>query len=189
MEKVKLGPKHYLFPQPTVIVGAIVEGQPNYLTAAWSGIMQAQPPLIYVALNRVRYTLRGIKENGCFSVNIPSCAQARETDYVGMVSGHNENKSKIFTAFYGELKEAPMIEECPINMECRILQILDFGGTHEICVGSIVQTYGRTEILTDGVPDIKKIDPIIFATGTHGYYRVGDFLAKAFKVWKEYEKK
>jgi flavin reductase (DIM6/NTAB) family NADH-FMN oxidoreductase RutF len=186
MAKIEVGPSHYMFPMPAVLVGANVHDKPNYLTAAWCGTMQGQPPLIYAALNRIRYTLYGIRVNESFSINIPSTSQVREVDYCGTTSGHEHDKSKIFSTFYGSLGTAPMIDECPINLECRLLQILDFDGSHEICVGVVVQTFVKEEILTNNEPDIKKVDPLIYSTGDHNYYNVGEQIAKGFDVGKDY---
>ncbi|HDS29726.1 MAG TPA: flavin reductase family protein [Firmicutes bacterium] len=187
MKKIDLGATHFLYPQPAVIVGANVDGKPNYLTIAWCGIMQGKPPIIEVALNKSRYTSPGIKENKTFSVNVPSSNLVVETDYVGITSGKKADKSKVFKSFYGETKTAPMIEECPVNMECRLLEILDYKGSHEIFVGEIVKTYVNEDCLSDGVPDVRKIDPIIFSTGDHNYWRLGEHLADAFTVGKEYK--
>ncbi len=187
MPKIDLGAVHYLFPQPAVIVGANVDGKPNYLTIAWCGIMQGSPPIIEVALNKVRYTSPGIKENKTFSVNVPSTDLVAATDYVGIVSGRKADKGSVFNTFYGELETAPMIEECPINMECKLIKVLDFEGTHETFVGEIVRTYASEECLTDGVPDVKKVDPIIFSTGIPNYWRLGGIVAKAFSVGKGYK--
>jgi flavin reductase (DIM6/NTAB) family NADH-FMN oxidoreductase RutF len=187
MSKIDLGANHFLYPQPAVIVGANVNGKPNYLTIAWCGIMQGNPPIIEVALNKKRYTSPGIKENKTFSVNVPSTKLVRETDYVGITSGRKADKSKVFTTFYGELKTAPMVEECPINMECKLLGVLDYDGTHEIFVGQIVKTYASEDCVVDRVPDVKKVDPIIYSTGDHNYWCLGEHLAKAFSVGKGYK--
>jgi flavin reductase (DIM6/NTAB) family NADH-FMN oxidoreductase RutF len=185
-KKIELGPNNSLFPMPTVVVGANVNGKPNYLTIAWCGIMGGSPPLISVALRRSRFSSPGIKENQSFSVNIPSTDLVKQADYVGIVSGHKADKSGIFKTFYGKLETAPMIEECRINLECKLFQILDFGHSHEIFVGEIVQVYADEDCLTDGNPDISKIDPIIFSTGDHNYWKVGERVASAFSVGKDY---
>jgi len=185
-KKVELGAKNYLYPMPTVLVGATVNGKPNYLAIAWCGIIHGLPPMITVALRKTRYTSPGIKENRTFSVNIPPTEMVKATDYVGIVSGHEVDKSAVFKTFYGKLKTAPMIEECRINMECKLVDALDFGHSHEVFIGEIMEVYADEDCLKDGVPDIKKIDPILYSTGDSNYWRVGDYLAKAFSVGKDY---
>ncbi len=186
MTKKEMGTKHFLYPQPAILAGANVEGKPNYLAIAWCGVMQATPPLVYIAVRKERYTLPGIEANKTFSINVPSRDHAAVTDYCGIKSGHNIDKSKIFKNFYGELETAPMIEEFPVNMECKLVETLDFGGTHVTFVGEIVQAYVDEYCLTNGVPDVKKIDPIIYSTDGK-YWAIGDLIGKAYNIGKEYK--
>jgi flavin reductase (DIM6/NTAB) family NADH-FMN oxidoreductase RutF len=185
MAKVKHGSSHLLYPQPAVLAGALVKGKPNYLAIAWCGIMQASPPIIYVSLRKERYTLPGIRENGTFSVNIPSTSQVAAVDFCGMNSGGKVDKSEIFTTVYGELKTAPMIEECPISMECRLIKEIDFGGTHIVFVGEIAGTYIDEASMTDGKPDIKKVDPLIYTT-SGDYWGFGERIADAHSIGKTF---
>jgi flavin reductase (DIM6/NTAB) family NADH-FMN oxidoreductase RutF len=189
MSKVKMGPRRLLYPMPATLVGANVEGKPNYLTIAWCGIVQSEPPMISVALRKGRYTSPGIKQNGTFSVNIASAEMATVVDWVGTKSGHKVDKSGVFTTFYGDLKTAPMIQEAPINMECRLFKIIDLEGTHELFIGEIIQCYASEECLTDGEPDADKIDPLVYTTGDSEYRRLGEVIAKAFEVGKQYKRK
>ena len=136
--------------------------------------------MISVALRKSRYTSAGIKANQTFSVNIPPTDLVKATDYVGITSGHKVDKSTIFKTFYGKLETAPMIEECRVCMECKLVQILDFGHSHEIFIGEVVGSYVDKDCLVGGAPSIKKVDPIIFSTGDQNYWKVGEQLAKAF---------
>ena len=87
MKKIALGPQTLIYPMPAFLIGANVGEKPNFMTAAWSGIAASTPPMITVALQHHRYTLKGMRENGTFSVNVPSAGLVRETDYCGLVSG------------------------------------------------------------------------------------------------------
>ncbi len=146
MAKTKLGADVFLYPMPVTLVGANVGGRPNFLTVAFCGIMNPHPPIIYVALNKAHHTNAGIKENQSFSVNIPSAEMVRVTDYCGLASGRDTDKSRLFEVFYGDLGTAPMIGECPLNMECRLIQTLDFR-VDEVFIGEIMQSYSD-EILS-----------------------------------------
>ena len=86
---------------PSVIVGAIVNGKANYITLGQCGGLSMNPPMVYVSINKVHYTNAGIKENGYFSVNIPSDNVVQKMDYVGLVSGRDMDKSSVFTIFCG----------------------------------------------------------------------------------------
>jgi len=97
-----------LYPMPTVLVGTVVDGTPNFLAIAHVGIMNfATPHYISISSAKFHYSNRGIVENGTFSVNIPSEDMVAATDYCGIKSGKKVDKSKIFELFYGELKTAP----------------------------------------------------------------------------------
>ncbi len=181
--KTKLGAKNFLFPTPTILVGANVNGNPNYITIAHCGI--AAMIHITISLRKQRYTSTGIKENGTFSVNIPSTEMAKVTDYCGLVSGKDVNKGKLFENFYGTLKTAPMIQGCPINMECKLKQIVEFP-THELFIGEIVETYCDEKLMKDGTLDLSLVQPLLFGPGA--YWKLGSSVAKTFSVGKELQK-
>jgi flavin reductase (DIM6/NTAB) family NADH-FMN oxidoreductase RutF len=177
--KTKLGAKNFLFPMPTILVGANIYGKPNYVTVAHCGI--AALIHITISINKSRYTAAGIKENGTFSVNIPSVEMVKETDYCGLVSGRNIDKSQLFQSFYGTLKTAPMIETFPVNMECKLKHTVDFSN-HEIFIGEVIETYCDDLYLRDGVPDLAKVQPVLF--GPNAYWKIGEPFAKTFSVGK-----
>jgi flavin reductase (DIM6/NTAB) family NADH-FMN oxidoreductase RutF len=184
MEKRRLGPEPIILPMPALVVGAHVDGKPNFMIASWCGIAAYKPPAVSIAMNRARYTLIGIRENGTFSVNVPSCEMIKKTDYCGIYSGRKKDKSQIFRTFYGELKTAPLIEECPVNLECKALHYLDMR-THILIVGEIIETYITSEYLKDGKVDPEKIDPPLYIRPTMTYHRLGEVLASAFNVGRE----
>lgn len=188
MDKTRIGARAFLYPMPTVLVGANVNGKPNYITIAYCGIVRHKPPMISVACSRNHYTYSGIVANKTFSVNIPSEEMVEIVDYVGISSGKRVDKSTLFNTFYGALGTAPMIRECALNLECLLVQTVDIGGTPDIFIGEIVETYAEDKCLTDGLPDIKKINPIIFSNNDNNYFKVGDHLAKAFSVGKKFIK-
>ena len=186
MEKRTVGPMPYMSVMPTVLVGANVKGKPNYMTAAWATVACMAPPMVCVALNKERYTVKGIEENGTYSLNVPSVKQVVEADHCGLVSGTNEDKSKVCRWYYGTLKTAPLAEECPVNIECRLFKSVDCG-SHRLYIGEVVEIHADTSCLTDGKPDIAKINPIIYAQAT--YFGVGRQVGNAFSAGKGYRKK
>ena len=179
--KIELGAKNCLYPLPTVLVGANVNGRANYITIAHVGI--ADPGCVTLGMNKAHYTNAGIKENRAFSVNIPSIGLVEETDYCGLVSGKNTDKGALFESFYGKLKTAPMIKQCPINMECRLIQTVDFP-RHDLFIGEVVDTYCDEQCLTDDAVDFSKVQPILFVMTDTSYWRLGKRLAKAWDVGK-----
>jgi len=181
MDKIKLGPGCFLYPMPTTVVGANVNGKANYLAIAFVGIVNAKPPLISISLSRTHYTTGGIGAHGTFSVNIPSATQVAAVDYVGTYSGSEADKSRVFTSFYGVLGTAPLAAECPLNLECRVVRTLELAT--DVCfIGEIVETYARPDVVVDGAPDLAKLDAFVFAFGNNGYFRVGDRFATPWEI-------
>jgi flavin reductase (DIM6/NTAB) family NADH-FMN oxidoreductase RutF len=178
------GPLPILTASPTVIVGALTDGQPDFATVAWTGVACSNPPHISIALQHHRHSLKGIRQNMVFSVNIPSEDQLKETDYCGLVTGARVDKVRDchFRVFYGKLEKAPFIEQCPLNHACEVVQILNLG-SHELIIGKIVETHISEECLTSGRPDAVKIKPIMFAN--MGYFSLGKSLGQAFSVGKD----
>jgi len=128
--------------------------------------------MISVAIRHQRYTLRGIRQNLTFSVNVPSTDIVRETDYCRIISGSKVDKVEIcqFNVFYGKLDNAPLIEQCPVNLECKVVRILDLG-SHSLIVGRIEETYVSQVCLTDGKPDVNKIKPLIYCRTPARHYQ------------------
>ena len=187
MSKVKMGPRPLVYPMPAFLIGANVDDKPNFMTVAWSGIANGTPPMMSIALQHPRHTLKGIKQNKTFSVNVPSVDMMKETDYCGIESGAEVDKVAVcnFNVFYGILKNAPLIEQCPINLECRVVKTMDLG-SHEFIVGQIEEVYATEDCLTDGKPDIEKIKPFIFSIDRGAnYFDFGKRIASAFKIGKE----
>jgi flavin reductase (DIM6/NTAB) family NADH-FMN oxidoreductase RutF len=176
-----------VYPMPALLVGAIVDGKPNFMTAAWGGIVNSDPPMTAIAIRPGRYTHKGVKQNMTFSVNIPSTDLAREADYCGITPGVKVDKTKAcqFEVFYGKLKNAPMIEQCPINLECKVAHALELG-SHTLFIGQIEETHVSDSCLTNGRLDISKVKPLTFiGDPVRQYHNFGDILGKAFQIGLE----
>ena len=175
------------FPVPICIAGTVINGKANYATYGSFGLLSPRPEIyIYIGSQGSRYTTTGIKENGYFSVNIPSEEQMQKTDYVGLVSGHNTDKSAVFDSFFGSADTAPMIKECPINMLCKLVKTADLPN-REIFFGEVLESYVNEECLTDGILDFKKINPLLFTMngpGNASYWKLGEIVGAAYKEGK-----
>ncbi|HEY51064.1 MAG TPA: flavin reductase family protein [Dehalococcoidia bacterium] len=187
MAKVQMGPGTFIYPMPTLLVGANVDGKPNFMTVAWGNIANAEPPMATVAIRSSRHTHIGIEQNRTFSINIPSADLLKEADYCGIASGAGVNKVQAchFTVFYGKLGTAPMIEQCPINLECRVMHSLELG-SHTLYVGRIDEVHASSDCFTDGRLDLDKVKPLVFLQEPlRQYHAVGQFQGKAFSIGLE----
>jgi flavin reductase (DIM6/NTAB) family NADH-FMN oxidoreductase RutF len=110
------------------------------------------------------------------------------TDYCGIVSGKKTDKSDIFDLFYGELKTAPLIKDCPLCIECKLVEIVE-SGANEIFIGDIMGAYTEEGYLTDGKLDFKKMKPLILSQPDTSYWRLGKQVASAWNIGKRYKAK
>ena len=172
-----------LSPLPIVLVGANVNNRPNYMVIGYIAPFDFGR-YIFFSLYKKRHTRIGIHENKTFSVNIPSLDVLKEVEICGSKSGRDIDKSSLFDNFYGKLKTAPMIKQCPINIECELTDFLDYEQNDGI-VGKVIQSYINSDCLTEEKLDMRKVNPIIWATGgDFNYYRLGERITS-----KENEKK
>jgi flavin reductase (DIM6/NTAB) family NADH-FMN oxidoreductase RutF len=188
MNKVKTGWKYPIMPLPVGLLGAHVNGKPNFKTVVWFNMIHDDPPLIGVAMSKKHYTSPGLKENRTFSINIPTGDMYVVTDYCGLHSGSKVDKSKEFDLFYGDLKTAPMIKECATNIECKLVDIKEFKNT-ELFIGEIIEIYTDDKYITDKKPDVKDFDSFVFLMPNGPYLNMGDYLAEAYEVGTSYKPK
>ncbi len=180
--------KNLIFPYLPVLVGANVGGKPNYITIGLIGWLCYD--MMSISVGHKQYSKIGIEENSTFSINQPPSDLVRELDYCGLTSGRNVDKAALFETFYGELKTAPMIRQCPINIECRVVQTL-VRTVHTVFLGEVVAVHANEEFLNEGVPDITRIRPIFYAPDpgqearAYGYWTLGERLGRAFEIGKE----
>lgn len=183
VDKIKINNNVFVYPMPVTLLGANVKGKANFMALGWVTRVNANPPMIGVGVRKSHYTPGGIKENKNFSINFPGAEMIKETDYCGLFSGEKTDKSNLFEVFYGELKTAPMIKECTLNLECRLVETLEFP-THYFFVGEITDAYSEEQYLTQGKPDIKKMDPLLLTMPDNNYWVVGDYAGAAWKIGK-----
>jgi flavin reductase (DIM6/NTAB) family NADH-FMN oxidoreductase RutF len=181
----KIGGVNALYPTPTTLVGAMVNGKPNFITIAHIGIMTMNA--VSLGMGKVHYTNAGIKENRCFSVCVPSEDLIVETDYCGIMTGKKTDKAALVEVFYGGLETAPMIKACPVCMECSLERVVDFPD-HDVFIGKIVETYVHESVLRDGTIDIAKVRPLLFDMNSRKYWSLGGELGDCWNVGKQLKK-
>lgn len=180
MARIQINPDFYL-PMPVTLVGMKVKGKPNFCAGGWITRVNYKPAMIGIALYKTHFSPIGIKENKTFSVCIPGADLVREADYCGIVSGKKSDKSKLFTIFYGKTKTAPMIKECPINIECKLYKIMDLPDDY-LFIGKVVGIYTEEKFFTNGKVDYKKIKPFIYTIPDGIYSILGKKIGDAYSI-------
>lgn len=169
-----------LFPSPVILVTCIDEekGGANIITLAWASNFSLNPPTIGIGVNTGRYSYKLIEKSGEFVVNIPSTKLLHESDFCGVTSGKRVDKFTLteFTTVPAIKIKTPLIKECPVNIECKVSQIID-SGSHGIIIGEILLMHVDEEIQTSqGNIDYYKADPILYLNGD--YWSIGEEIGK-----------
>jgi flavin reductase (DIM6/NTAB) family NADH-FMN oxidoreductase RutF len=183
MEKQQIG-NNFFIPMPVVLVGTRVGGKDNFMTVGWCARANANPPMILCGIGNHHYTPKGIMETKTFSVNIPSSGLLEKTDYCGLVSGDTADKSQVFDVFYGSLKTAPMIKECPVSLECRLVQTVPLP-TNSLYIGEIAGAYADGRVIKDNKPDFTEIDPLFLTMPDNRYWTLGKYAGDAWSAGKK----
>jgi flavin reductase (DIM6/NTAB) family NADH-FMN oxidoreductase RutF len=184
MEKINMGANVFVYPMPVTLLGTKMDNKANFMALGWISRVNSNPPLLAVGVNRNHHSNQNIRKNRTFSVNFPSAELIMETDYCGLVSGGDVDKSKLFQVFYGELETAPMIRECPLSMECRLVDTHEMA-TNDLFIGEIMASYSEEQYMTNGKIDIKKINPLLLTMPDNHYWTVGDKVGKAWSIGRE----
>ena len=183
MEKIPIDENTFPYPMPMVLVGTQVNDRANFMAVAWVTRVNFKPPMVAVALGKAHHTNGGIHASRAFSVNVPSTDILEEVDYCGLVSGRKEDKGTLFKISRGEASGAPLIDDCPLCMECKLVDVVDLP-TNEVFIGEIVGAYADAGCCSDGRPDIKKIRPFTLTMPDNQYWEVGDNAGKAWSIGK-----
>ena len=134
MSKQVWKPGNMLYPLPAVMVStADREGNSNILTVAWTGTVCTNPAMVYISVRPERYSYHMIKDSGEFVINLTTEKLTKATDYCGVRSGEKVNKWKECHLTEGKassLAFAPIIEESPVNIECKVKRIEELGSHH-----------------------------------------------------------
>jgi flavin reductase (DIM6/NTAB) family NADH-FMN oxidoreductase RutF len=163
----------YLFPTPTAMVScAGVKTAPNIITIAWIGVVCSEPTVLSVSIRPGRHSYAQIKQTGEFVVNIPSESQLASLDFCGVASGRDVDKFKALglTAMPASKVSAPLIKECPVNLECKVIDIRKLG-THDMFLGEVVAVHLDEEVLNEkGEIDIARLRPIAYCPQAAQYW-------------------
>jgi flavin reductase (DIM6/NTAB) family NADH-FMN oxidoreductase RutF len=185
--QVQFNAKLYALPTSTLILGTHLDGKPNFMALAWATRVNFQPPLFAIAVNKNNASHAAIASTGEFSLAMPNRKMVAVTDYVGLVSARRSDKANLFNIFYGQLKSAPLIRQCSLNLELRLHTTVDLP-TNTVYIGELVAAWCEESMLVDGVPDITKIDPFILTMPDNRYWALGEQIGQAWSSGKELKK-
>ena len=183
--KKSLGAKTLVYPTPVLVVCSYDnEGKPNAMTAAWGGICCSSPPCVAISLRKATYTYGNLMAKKAFTINIPSESYVREADYFGIVSGKKEDKfaKTGLTPVKSEFVDAPYINEFPVNLECKIIQVIELG-LHTQFIGEVMDVKVDDSLQEKGDQTlIEQIRPLIYALDSRNYYAIGKQITSAFSI-------
>lgn len=180
-----------LYPLPAVMVSCKRPGEkPNIITVAWTGTVCSSPAMVSISVRPERYSYDIIKETGEFVINLTTEKLARVTDYCGVRSGRDVDKfaEMNLTAGRSVHVEAPYIEECPVNIECRVQQILELGSHHMFIAEVLGVDIDDRYLDEKGKFRLNEANPIVYSHGE--YFGIGRKLGSfGYSVRRKQKKK
>lgn len=182
------GSKTWLYPQPVLIIASCdKDGTPDAMNAAWGGISDYNQ--ISMCLSTGHKTVKNILNKKAFTVSVGTAKYVAQCDYVGIVSANNvpdKLKRAGFTTTKSAFVDAPLINELPLALECKLVS---YNADTGIMTGEIVNVSADESILTDGKIDVKKLQPITFDAANNKYIVLGDVVGNAFEDGKPISKR
>ena len=177
-----------LYPTPVTIVGLVKDGQVNFLTVAHVGVVEHGHLLISIDKAHT-FSDAGIKEHGVVSVSLVNRELLTAADYCGMHKGAQEDKSGVFRYHFGELAYAPILDDAPVSMECRIVDSMEVGNFTNYILKP-VHTFVQEECLNErGRVDYEKVAPVLFEFQNGQYLSTGKVIGKCWSEGKNYTPK
>jgi flavin reductase (DIM6/NTAB) family NADH-FMN oxidoreductase RutF len=186
MGKIIVDKNTFCLPWTQTLLGSLVNGKVNFMALDWLTRVNYQPAMLGICVGKGHATNEAIRTNGEFSVNVPSSDMVAITDYCGIVSGKNADKSTLFEVFYGELKTAPLISTCPLAIECKLVQTVDLP-TNTFFIAEIRNIYSEEQYLQDGKPDPKKMRPFLLTMPDNRFWALGEQVGNAWKDGVKYK--
>lgn len=173
-------PGTLIYPVPAVMVSCgSTPSEYNIITVSWVGTICTNPAMCYISVRPERHSYNIIKESGEFVINLTTQDLAYATDWCGVNSGKNQNKFKAMklTPKEGHMVKAPIIEESPLSIECRVKQIIPLG-SHDMFIAEVVNVQADDRYIdpATGTFHLEKADILAYSHGK--YYGLGEFIGK-----------
>lgn len=165
-------PGNFLYPVPPVMVSCADEnGRPNILTVAWAGTVCSDPPMLSISVRKERYSYELLRRTGEFVVNLTTKDLVRAADFCGVRSGRDIDKFEVCRLTPGRSFKvsAPSIEEAPVSIECRVVQILPLG-SHDLFLAEVLCVQADDRYMDDS--GRFRLNDVSLAAWSHGSYRL-----------------
>lgn len=171
MGKLTWKPGNMLYPLPAVMVSTgDKKGNTNIITVAWTGTICSDPAMLYISVRPERFSHHMLMESGEFVVNLTTKELAGATDYCGVKSGRDVDKWSEMHLTRGKanmLAHAPIIEECPVNIECRVTEVKKLG-SHDMFLAEVVSVQVSEEYMdANGKFDLNRTGLMTYSHGTY----------------------
>lgn len=175
MPKQEWKPGNMIYPLPAVMVSVGDEMDSNIITIAWTGTVCTNPAMCYISVRKERHSYKYLEKNGEFVINLTTKELAKATDYCGVVSGSKADKWKDMGLTKGSanhLKHAPIIMECPVNIECEVVEVKELG-SHDMFLAKVVGVQVSDEYMNEnGKFMLNKLGLIAYSHGE--YLEIGE---------------
>jgi flavin reductase (DIM6/NTAB) family NADH-FMN oxidoreductase RutF len=179
MQKVTLDRAAHLMPVPVTLLSSVAEdGSMNVMTVSWAGVACSTPPVVSVAIRPERHSYGLIRETGEFVLNLPSVSLLRTVDFCGTASGRHVAKfaEAQLTPIPGLKVRAPMIRECPVNLECVVRNSLVLG-SHVLFLAEVVAMHADDEVVENGGVIIGRVAPLAYDPFGGDYWSLKEVVA------------
>jgi flavin reductase (DIM6/NTAB) family NADH-FMN oxidoreductase RutF len=172
-------PGNMLYPLPAVLVTvADKKGNENVITIAWTGTINSDPAMVFISVRPSRYSYHMLEETGEFVINLTTKELARATDYCGVRTGKLEDKFQAMhlTKAPAKYVKAPLIEESPVNIECKVVKT-EVLGSHTMFMAEVLAVHADAKYMDKTNKfSLEKADPIVYSHGN--YYALGNKIGK-----------
>lgn len=191
MSKIDFKAGNMLYPLPAVLVTVRdAQGEDNLLTVAWAGTVCTNPPMLSISVRPERHSYHALRETGEFVVNLTTKSMVKAVDYCGVRSGRREDKFAAtgLTKMPAQKVNVASLEESPVNIECRVREVLELGSHHMFLADVVHVTVDDKYMDEKNTFHLEKADPIVYSHGI--YFDLGTSLGTfGYSVRKKKKKK
>ncbi|NCD31814.1 MAG: flavin reductase family protein [Spartobacteria bacterium] len=175
----KLPDNNMFLPMTNCIIGTMADQMPNFAAIAWVTRANMLPPMLAVCIGKKQQSGEVIADTGTFSLSIPGTKLLKKYDYIGTTSGRTIDKSNVFPHFFSEKTGMPIISDAAMACECVVNKQVELP-SHNVFIGEILSTWCQADCITDGAPDIQKMNPFFLSMPDDRYWSLGENIGRAW---------